>query len=164
MVDEPYTKRLWPMYRRADTRVGPYEELDRWTEGDYAHARLRYVMIYKVKERALMMPVEYGHFVVFDLPIGKRPEPTDTYTDWQKPVGMGGSVCRSANDRGYSRLQPALEGLVERQIGRGEHNARDPPPFRQTYFLMRPTYRSPPLLTRTSFPLLTTYKSNLGLS
>ena len=88
MVDEPHTKRLWPLYVRADTRVGPYEELERWTEGEFAYARLRYVMVYRVKERQLYMPVEYGHFVVFDLPIGKRPEPTDTYTDWQKPVGM----------------------------------------------------------------------------
>ena len=80
--------KIWPRYIRAGTYVTPYNEISRTEEDGDVVVTLRYVMVYRVKDRQIGVQYERDKYVYFDLPIGKRPEVTEGYSDWLRPVAL----------------------------------------------------------------------------
>lgn len=84
--DQTEWKPLWPRYHRAGTYVGPFSLLEERRDEDYDYALLRFVMVYRVEERAISLELKKDTYAYFPLTIGRTPVPTETFTEWQAPA------------------------------------------------------------------------------
>ncbi len=79
-------KPLWPRYHRNGTFVGAYSLLEQREDEQYDYALLRFVMVFKVDDRAMSLELERDRYAYFPLDVGKTPVPSDNFTDWKAPV------------------------------------------------------------------------------